>query len=206
MVNSHPAAASVEWVATRQHEDEIYLRKLGVAYTSEGLLRVLNEEKPKSAMPLACHGLANLGAIESIPVLKRLADFPKADVKACSVLAVARLAGKSETAWLLECLSKKGTDKAYVLWALAMVADPAACDAVKGLFEPVLRKLERGLDADPRRVSVLAVAYLEQVAADFPEVSELLERFRVIAPSLDPLTRSSLASTTQMFSHWKRDA
>jgi hypothetical protein len=200
----HPAAASVEWVATRQPEDEAYFRKLSIAYTSEGLLGVLTNEKPKSAMPSACHGLANLKAFQALPVLKRLAAYPKSDVKACSVLAVARLAGKTETPWLVECLSLKGTDKGYVLWALAMGADPAAYHAVRAWFEPVLRKLERDPTSDSWGRHIHAVAYLEQVVHVNPEAQELLKRYRVVVPTLDCSQRNQLAGQTLMFSHLRK--
>lgn len=200
----HPAAASVEWVATRQQEDEAYFRRLGVSYTPEGLLSVLTNERPKSAMPLACHGLANLRATEALPVLKRLADYPKSDVKACAVLAVARLAGKSETAWLIECMSTKGTDTGYVLWALAIVADPAAHHAVETWFEPVLRKLERNPTSDPSGRHIHAVAYLEQVANASPGAQALLDRYHAVAPNLNAGVRQQLAGQTRMFAYLRK--
>ena len=205
IVTLHPAAASVACVAAYQREDEIYFRKLGVSYTSEGLSSVLINEKPKSAMSSACHGLANLKATETLPILKRLADYPKSDVKACSVLAVARLAGKTETPWFIECLSIKGTDKGYVLWALAMVADPAAFFAVKAWLEPVLHKMERNPSADSCDKHIHAVAYLEQVAHIFGgEVKELLGRYQAVVPNLDPAIRQQLARQTLMFAHLRQ--
>jgi hypothetical protein len=200
----HPAAASVEWVATRQRDDEVYFRKLGISYTPDGLLSVLVNEKPKSAMPSACHGLANLKATEAVPVLKRLAGYPKSDVKACSVLAVARLAGKTETPWFIECLSMKGTDKGYVLWALAMAADPAAYHAVKAWFEPVLRKLESNPASDSGGRHIHAVAYLEQVAHEFDEVQGVLARYQAVVPTLDAVIRQQLAGQTLMFAYLRK--
>lgn len=204
----HPAAASLEPTVERRREDELYFRHLGIAYTPDGLLKVLKEKKPKTALPIACHSLADLNATEAVPVLKSLADFPIADVKATSVLAVARLAGRAETPWLIECLSRKGTDKGYVLWALAAVADSRAYDAVTKWFEPILRKLERNPAADPRGSVIYAVAYLEQVARFTPGAYALLERFRTVAPSLEHPVRLQLAHATHMFSHWtvKNDA
>jgi hypothetical protein len=199
----HPAAASLEPTVERRREDELYFRRRGVAYTPDGLLKVLREKKPKTALPIACHSLADLNVREAVPVLKSLADFPIADVKASSVLAVARLAGRAETPWLIECLSRKRTDKGYVLWALAAVADPRAYDAVTKWFEPILRKLERSPAADPRGSVIYAVAYLEQVAPFTPGAYALLERFRTVAPSLEHLIRLQLAHATDMFAHWK---
>ena len=203
-MNMHPIVKSVEWVATRQKEDETYFRKLGVPYTLEGLSNVLLNEKPKSAMPSACHGLANLKAIDAVPLLKRLATYPKSDVKACSVLAVARMAEQSETKWLVECLSLKGTDKTYVLWALAIGADPAAFEAVRDWFDPVLRKIEKKPDSDPAGKHVVVVAYLEQIAHLVGEAQELLNRYRVVVPSLDSYTRGLLATSTVMFGNQEK--
>ena len=128
--------------------------------------------------------------------MKSLADFPVEDVKATSVLAVARLCGKDETPWLVECLTRKGTLKGYVLWALAAVADPRAYEPVKAWFVSQLRKLERNPAADSR-------AYLEQMTQHYPEVSELLERFGEIAPQLPGNIPSELAFFTRTFSAWK---
>src|SRR5688572_12354898 len=141
--NLHPSAAVLLPDEERVKDDIAYFRKLGVKYEADALIDLLKREKPKTAMPVACHGLAVLNARHAVPFLKTLADYPKEDVKATSVLAVARLAGSDETPWLVECLSRKGTLKAYVLWALAAVGDPAAYGAVRGWFERQLRKLER---------------------------------------------------------------
>jgi hypothetical protein len=92
--------------------------------------------------------------------------------------------------------------KAYVLWALAAVADPRACEAVTAWFVPQLRKLERNPESDLRGNVVFAVAYLEQMTQHYPEVNELLERFRKIAPQLPGNIPSELALFTRMFSAW----
>src|SRR6185503_1104854 len=144
----HPSAATLVRDGEDVREDMAYFRKLGIPYDPKSLIEVLTRHKPKSAMPVACHSLADMRAKEAIPVLKTLADFPMEDVKATSVLAVARLCGKDETPWLVECLTRKGTLKGYVLWALAAVADPMAYPAVKAWFAPQLRKLERNPEAD----------------------------------------------------------
>jgi hypothetical protein len=187
----------------RLKDDMSYFRKLGVKYEADALMDVLKREKPKSAMPVACHSLADLNAKHSIPVLKTLADYPVQDVKAASVLAVARLAGSDETPWLVECLSRKRTLKGYVLWALAAVGDPAAYGAVKTWFEKHLRKLERNPNTDSLGNVVFAVAYLEQMTEHHPEVIGLLDRFKVVAPKLPGNIPSELGHFTRMFADWK---
>jgi hypothetical protein len=194
----HPTAEALLPYEERLQDDVAYFRKLGVKYEADALIELLKREKPKSAMPIACHSLADLNARHAVPVLKTLADYPVEDVKATSVLAVARLAGGDETPWLVECLARKGTLKSYVLWALASIGDPAAYGAVKAWFEKQLRKLERDPAVNPGG-AVFAVAYLEQMTDDHPEVTGLLDRFKVVAPKLPRHVRSELAHFTRMF-------
>jgi hypothetical protein len=158
----HPTAAMLLPFEGSVEDDMSYFRKLGVKYEADALIDLLKREKPKSAMPFACHSLADLNAKNAVPVLKTLADYPKQDVKATSVLAVARLAGSDETPWLVECLSRKGTLKDYVLWGLAAVGDPAAYGAVKTWFEKHLRKLERDPNSDPLGNVMFAVHTLNK--------------------------------------------
>jgi hypothetical protein len=199
----HPTAAMLLPYEERLKDDMSYFRKLGVKYEADALIDLLKREKPKSAMPVACHSLADLNAKHAVPVLKTLADYPVEDVKATSVLAVARLAGSEETPWLVECLSSKRTVKGYVLWALAAVGDPAAHGAVRTWFEKHLRKLERDPAADSLGNVVFAVAYLEQMTEHHPEVTGLLDRFKVVAPKLPGNVRSELGHFTRMFADWK---
>ena len=199
----HPTAEKLLPYEEQLQRDMAYFRKLGVKYEADALIDLPRGEKPKSAMPAACHSLADLNARHAVPVLKTLADFPIGDVKATSVLAVARLAGSEETPWLVECLSRNGTLKSYVLWALAAVGDPAACGAVKAWFEKHLPKLQRDPASDSRGNVVFAVAYLEQMTERDPEVGGLLDRFTVVAPKLPRHVRSALGTFTRMFTDGK---
>jgi hypothetical protein len=199
----HPTAEKLLPYEEQLQAEMAYFRKLGVKYEADALIDLLRRERPKSAMPAACHSLADLNAKHAVPVLKALADYPVQDVKATSVLAVARLAGSEETPWLVDCLSRKGTLKAYVLWALAAVGDPAACGAVKTWFEKQLRKLERDPAADAPGNVVFAVAYLEQMTERHPDVVGLLERFTVVVPKLPGNVRSELGTFTRMFTGGK---
>jgi hypothetical protein len=201
----HPTAALLLPDEESLTDDMAYFRKLGVKYEADALIDLLKREKPKSAMPVACHSLAGLNAKHAVPVLKTLADYPVQDVKATSVLAVARLAGSEETPWLVECLSRKRTLKGYVLWALAAVGDPAAYGAVKTWFEKHLRKLESNPTGEPRGNVVFAVAYLEQMTEHHPEVMGLLDQFKVVAPKLPGNIRSQLGVFTRMFADRKNE-
>jgi len=195
----HPTAAVLLPDEERVNDDVSYFRKLGVKYEADALIDLLTREKPKSAMPAACQSLADLNAKHAVPVLKTLADYPVQDVKAASVLAVARLAGSGQTPWLVECVSRKGTLKGYVLWALAAVGDPAAYGAVKTWFEKHLRKLERDPTSDSLGTVVFAVAYLEQMTEHHSEVIALLDRFKIVVPKLPRNIPSELGHFTRMF-------
>jgi HEAT repeat protein len=199
----HPTAAMLLPDEERLEDDRSYFRKLGVKYEADALIDLLKREKPKSAMPVACQSLADLNARHAVPVLKTLADYPVEDVRATSVLAVARLAGSEETPWLVECLSRRGTLKSYVLWALAAVGDPAAYGAVRTWFEKLLRKLERDPTSDSPGNVVFAVAYLEQMTEHHPEVMGLLERFKGVAPKLPGNVRLELGYFTRLFADGK---
>ena len=195
----HPAAAALEPDDQMVQFHREYFASLRKRFEPSALMEVLEKRKPKSAMSWACSGLKYLGATEAIPLLKELADFPVMDVKATSVLAVARLGGRKETPWLIECLSRKGTDKTYVLWALASIADPAALSAVSRWFEPQLRALERKPESDRTGKVVFAVAYLEQVATGDSRTIALLDRFKELAPRLHTDVRRELEAYTKMF-------
>ena len=199
MQELHPTAAALLPDDDRVNDDISYFRKLGVKYEADALIDLLKREKPKSAMPAACHSLADLSAKHAVPILKTLADYHVQDVRAASVLAVARLAGRDQTPWLVECLSRKGTLKGYVLWALAAVGDPAAYGAVKTWFEKHLRKLERDPTSDSLGNVVFAVAYLEQITEHHTEVTALLDRFTVVVPKLPRHFPSELGHFTRMF-------
>jgi len=195
----HPAAATLRPDVERFAEDAAYFRKLGVKYEADALIALLQRQKPRSAMPAACHSLADLNAGHAVPLLKTLADYPVQDVKATSVLAVARLAGRDETPWLVECLSRKGTDKGYVLWALAAVGDPAAYEGVEAWFEKRLRQLEKDPVRDTQTNAVFAVAYLEQTTSGHPEGVELLDRFQAIEPTLHRHVQTALTTFTRTY-------
>ncbi|MBB6560463.1 hypothetical protein HNP48_003137 [Acidovorax soli] len=195
----HPCAAALVRGEGDMLQDQAYFRRLGVAYDVPGLLGVLRDHKPRSAMPLACHALADLQATEALPVLKALADFSIQDVKATSVLAVARLCGADATDWLTECLVRKGTLKSYVLWALAAVADPRAWPAVQAWSAPLIRKLERKPERPVLSNLVFAIAYIEQVADIYPEAVGLLERFAAVAQTLPPGDLTEFRHFTRLF-------
>lgn len=195
----HPAAVALDPIDKIVQLHREYFAGLRKPFEPSALIEVLEKRKPKSALSWACSGLNYLGATEAIPLLKEMADFPIMDVKATAILAVAQLGGRKETPWLIECLSRKGTDKTYVLWALASIADPAALSAVSSWFEPHLRALERKPDSDSTGKVVFAVAYLEQVATGDTKITALLERFKELAPRLQRNVRSELESYTKMF-------
>ena len=62
----HPVAASLVPYDEGLRDDQAYFRKLGVAYDADALIDLLKRKKPKSAMPAACHSLADLNAKHAV--------------------------------------------------------------------------------------------------------------------------------------------
>ena len=61
----HPSAASLVRDDEDVRDDIAYFRKLGILYEPKSLIEVLMRHKPKSAMPIACHSLADMRANEA---------------------------------------------------------------------------------------------------------------------------------------------
>src|SRR5262249_50185300 len=83
--------------------------------------------------------LRDVGTARSIPVLKSLLHYPMQDVKDCSLLTIAHIAGASETPFYVEALADRRTRKVYPMWAIEVAADhraePVVLEFVKAVFE-----------------------------------------------------------------------
>ena len=77
----HPTAAMLLPYEERLKDNMSYFRKLGVKHEADALIDLLKREKPKSAMPVAWHSLADLNAKHAIPFLKTLAEYPVHDIR-----------------------------------------------------------------------------------------------------------------------------
>ncbi len=86
--------------------------------------------------------LRDCGTDRCIAVLKGLLHYPKQDVKACSILTIAQIAGAEETALYAEALlDPKYSEKAYALWAIWAKADGTALHAVYQYIKKNLSKI-----------------------------------------------------------------
>jgi len=119
--------------------------------------------------------LRKYGTERSIPVLKKLLHFPKQDVKACSILTIAQIAGaaQSET-YAKALLDPKYPEKGYALWAIHAAADERAIDAVAKYIKSNLSKIRR----DKLSIGTygMGVEYLLNNLSSSKEATELLKK------------------------------
>jgi hypothetical protein len=88
------------------------------------------------------------------------------DVKDCSLLTIAHIAGASETPFFLEVLADKRTRKAYPMWAIEVAADERAVPAVVDFVNTALRKAVRPKPADPGDAYISGLKYLARLGLD----------------------------------------
>src|SRR5262249_4232148 len=104
--------------------------------------------------------------------LKAKLHYPMQDVKDCSMLTIAHLAGAAETSFYVEALRDKKTRKAYPMWAIRDAADTGAIDAVLEYVTLGLKKLRKG--ADPGEAFGSATEYPVKFRSKDPRIETLL--------------------------------
>ena len=161
-----------------------FFQRKKVAYTEEGLIAVLQDNSSsKMAVYLAVLGLRDVGTGMCIPSLKAKLHYPMQDVKDCSILTIAHIAGATETRYYVEALHDKKTRKAYPMWAIRDAANAGAIDPVLDYVTLEIRKLSKGVA--PGDAFIFAIEYLVQFRCDDPRIEALL---RVTGKYYDPAT------------------
>ena len=129
-----------------------------------------------------------------IPVLKGLLHYPMQDVKDCSFLTIAHIAGASETPFFLEGLADKRTRKAYPMWAIEAAADQRAVPAVVDFVNIALRKAGRAKPADPGDAYISGLKYLARVGLNRPECQSSIDLLKEAWANLPEGHRTALRS------------
>ena len=77
---------------------EKHFRRKHVPYSEDGFIEVL-QLSTSSSMDVywATIGLRDVGTVKCIPFLKEKLHYPKQDVKDCSILTIAHIAGAAES-------------------------------------------------------------------------------------------------------------
>src|SRR5580765_5091972 len=145
-----------------------HFRKRRLLLTEDGILDAIKAGRSKHDVHWGVLALRDVGTARSIPVLKSLLHYPMQDVKDCSLLTIAHIAGASETAFYVEALADKRTRKAYPMWAIEVAGDERALSAVVEFVDAALRRAIRSKPAGETYLSGLK--YLTRVGLDRPEI------------------------------------
>jgi len=116
------------------------------------------------------------------------------DVKDCSLLTIAHIAGAAETDFFLEALADKKTRKAYPMWAIEVAADGRALPAVVEFVNIALKKTARPTPVDPGDTYLSGLKYLARVGIERPECQSSIDLLRKAWPNLPEGHRSALRS------------
>ena len=146
-----------------------HFRKRRTPLTEDAILDAIKEPRSRFDVYWGVLALRSVGTARSIPALKGLLHYPMQDVKDCSLLTIAHIAGASETPFFLEALADTRTRKAYPMWAIEVAADERAIPAVVAFVNAALRKAARPRPADPGDAYIRGLKYLARVGIDRPE-------------------------------------
>lgn len=178
-----------------------HFRKRRVPLTEDAILAAIKAPRSKHDVYWGVLALRDIGTARCIPILKELLHYPMQDVKDCSLLTIAHIAGASETAFYVEALADKRTRKAYPMWAIEVAGDERALPAVVEFVDAALRKAIRSKPAGETYLSGLK--YLARVGLDRPETRRTVELLKKAWPSLPEGHRVTLRSTVS--SHAESD-
>jgi len=170
-----------------------HFRKRRVTVTEDGVLALLASPQSKYDVYYGVLALRDVGTLRSIPLLKELLHYPMQDVKDCSLLTIAHIAGAAETEFFLQALADKRTKKSYPMWAIACAGDERALPAVVAFVNAALKKAARPRPADPGDAYLHGVKYLVRMGFDRPECDSTRQLLSRAWPGLPQGHRSVLS-------------
>ncbi len=155
--------------------------------TEDGLLRILDGQPTRWDAYWGVLALRDVGTAKAIPTLRALLTYPMQDVKDCSLLTIAHIAGASETPWYVQALTAKGTRKIYPMWAIEVAADEQALTPVVTFVVAALKK------KDPGDAYLSGIKYLARIGFDRPEAAPVSHALRAAWARLPEGHRRTLA-------------
>lgn len=90
-----------------------HFRKRRTPLTEDAIIEAIRTPRSKYDVYWGVLALRDVGTARAVPVLKGLLHYPMQDVKDCSLLTIAHIAGASETDFYLSALTEKGSRKIY---------------------------------------------------------------------------------------------
>jgi hypothetical protein len=161
-----------------------HFRKRRVPLTEDSILDTIREPRSKYDVYWGVLALRDVGSAGTIPVLKSLLHYPMQDVKDCSLLTIAHIAGASETEFFVQALTDPKTRKLYPMWAIEVAADRRAMAPVVEFVNAALRKAARPKPADPGDAYLSGVKYLARIGFDEPDCRSMLVLMKKAWPNL----------------------
>jgi hypothetical protein len=155
-----------------------HFRKRHIPLTEDAILQAIKTPRSRYDVYWGVLALRDVGTARAVPVLKELLHYPMQDVKDCSLLTIAHIAGASETECYLSALTEKGSRKIYPMWAIEVAADDRAIPVVTEFVNAVLKKAARSLRADPGDAYVSGLKYLARVGFDRAECQSTITLLR----------------------------
>ena len=116
------------------------------------------------------------------------------DVKDCSLLTIAHIAGASETEFYLSALTERGSRKIYPMWAIEVAADDRAIPLVIEFVNAALKKAVRSARPDPGDAYLSGLKYLARVGVDRAECQPTLALLQKAWPHLPEGHRTVLGA------------
>ena len=171
-----------------------HFRKRRLPLTEDSMLDAIREPRSKYDVYWGVLALRDLGSPRAIPVLKSLLHYPMQDVKDCSLLTIAHIAGASETEFFVQALTDAKTRKLYPMWAIEVAADRRALAPVVEFVNAALRKATRPKPADPGDAYLSGVRYLARIGFDEPDCQSILGPLKRAWPILPEGHRKILRS------------
>lgn len=171
------------------------LHRKRIAYSEEALLAVLEDGSDRNAVYWATIGLRDVGTPRSVPALQAMLHYPMQDVKDCSVLTIAHIAGPAATDFYVHALRDKRTRKLYPMWAIRIAADERALDAVLEYVDRVFRGLERPTPVDPGDAYVDGLEYLSRFHDNDARIAIVFSRVRRVWSRVPVDARTRLSAS-----------
>jgi hypothetical protein len=103
-----------------------HFRKRRTPLTEDAILEAIKTPRSKYDVYWGVLALRDVGTARAVPVLKGLLHYPMQDVKDCSLLTIAHIAGASETDFYLSALTEKGRRLPFRL-EISRAGRPRSC-------------------------------------------------------------------------------
>lgn len=182
-----------------------HFRRKKLVWSEAYFLEVLANSVSKYDIYWAVVALRDCGTLNSISALKAKLFYPMQDVKCCSILTIAHIAGPEETSLYAELLaSPEYKDKGYAMWAIKDAADSKAIDSVLAYFKKNRAKLKSGKLTNGTLVDGLI--YLQKYLAKNESVNLFFSEVKDFFGNLAQGERSEIAKHVCYFSTMANDA